>query len=72
MANAQTADLTKYPGDAGYPCPFCGAKDSTDSLDEDTGPYGPDGQYEIHEKWSCGACDKTWDAIFTFSRLEVR
>jgi len=64
-------NLTKYAtGDD--PCPFCGAENVIDSLDEDTGPYGPEGQYETHEKWSCGACEAQWDAIFAFQRLEVR
>jgi len=64
-------DLTKYAS-IDDPCPFCGERNSIDSMDEDTGPYGPDGQYETHEKWSCGECEATWDAIFTFARLEVR
>lgn len=71
MPDETTPDLAKY-ATIDDPCPFCDEEDSIDSLDSDTGPYGPDGQFETHEKWSCGACEKTWDAIFTFVRLEVR
>lgn len=66
-----TPDLTKYAS-IDDPCPFCGVEGQTDSTDDDGGPYSPDGQYETHEKWSCGACEAVWDAIFTFVRPEKR
>ncbi len=64
-------DLTKY-ATVEDPCPFCGAEDSIDSHDDDSGPYGPEGQYETHEKWSCGECEVVWTAVFAFQRLDVR
>lgn len=71
QAEAPAPDPTKYIT-IDDPCPFCGERDSIDSNDDDAGPYGPDGQYLTYEKWACGACGKSWDAVFTFQRLEVR
>lgn len=65
------SDLTKYAS-IDDPCPFCGERNCIDSTDDETGPFGEDGQYVTYEKWACGACEKTWDAVFVFQRLEER
>jgi hypothetical protein len=65
----RTPDLTKYV-EAGDHCPFCGAGPLSSWMASITF-YGPEGQWEARERWSCDACCKEWDAIFKFDRLEV-